>query len=136
MRLFVLAGALLCAAGCTYDCTSMGCGPAHTILVDEPLDEVGSYEFVAVTGGWREPMLVEVPAAPGTLPRDCGDLHLGFSEAGALRSIVSQESIRRLAVTISLNGVVVVEEAFSPRYSSIELNGPGCGSCRSASDRL
>lgn len=114
----------------------MGCGPAYIILVDEPLDEAGSYEFVAVSEDDESRCSYEVPAAPGTLPRDCGDLHLGFSEAGALRSIVSQERIRRLAVTISLNGVVVVEEAFSPEYSSIELNGPGCGSCPSASDRL
>ena len=55
--------------------------------------------------------------------------------AGALVSIESPR-VARLSLTIARDGVVVASKAFVPKYSYEELNGPGCGTCASASDTL
>ena len=76
-----------------------------------------------------------VPVAPENLARDGGALYLGFDAAGALVSIESPR-VARLSLTIARDGVVVASKAFVPKYSYEELNGPGCGTCASASDTL
>lgn len=114
----------------------MGCGPAFTIRMNEPLGEPGSYEVLAVSESGEIRCEYQSPLPQPISTRDCGSLRLWFDAAGALTSVVSDRLIGRLALSISRDGVVVAEKTFSPEYSFDELNGPGCGTCASASDSL
>jgi hypothetical protein len=113
----------------------MGCGPAFTIRFDEPLRAAGSYEIVGVSEGGESRCHYELPVAQANLARDCGNLYLGFDASGALASIESTPRVRSLAVSIARDGVTVAARTFSPDYSFEELNGPGCGTCASATER-
>lgn len=113
----------------------MGCGPAFTIRLDEPLGEPGSYQIAAVAEDGEHRCEYDVPLVPENLARDCGALYLGFDASGAL-AVIESPRVARLSLTIVRDGVVVASKAFAPKYSFEELNGPGCGTCASASGRL
>lgn len=128
MAVASLSFVLSCASG---DCTSMGCGPALTIQLSEPLAGEGAYEIVGVMDGREVRCAYDAAEVYPASSRDCDGLSIGFDASSALVAIESPQ-VSHLVLSLVKNGSVMANKTFAPEYSFEELNGPGCGACPSA----
>ncbi|MCR9165822.1 MAG: hypothetical protein ACE37F_32235 [Nannocystaceae bacterium] len=127
---------------CTNTCTLVGCGPAVTLLVgseDAPLDpSVAQYQVdldldgqavvvTCITGqtqcdieGNDGPFWVEALSYPDRL-------EIGINSGEELAPHL-------IEVYVLADDTQIHEGGISPTYSDEEINGEGCGVCRTADD--
>jgi len=70
-------------------------------------------------------------AAGGSTQLFC-DSQLSHSESGSTLQFQGTE-LKKLLITVSSNGMTLVNRTEDVAYTSREINGPGCGVCTSAS---
>jgi hypothetical protein len=140
-RLIVLA-LLTAVAGCeNHLCTLIGCTDGLAITLDGTFD-VGKVFQIDLAEITPTPEVVPfmtcsfAPSAPGTAGQQllCQSA-VSHSELVNIIQIRDYEP-KKLSIKISSAGALVSEQTFEPVFTTKEINGPGCGTCRQSSIAL
>ena len=142
MRFLSLAFALALLPllhGCDEACTEIGCGPAVRLAVgnsDAPLDlAIATHQIDLDLDGQS----VVVTCQSGTSDCEVESAEGPFSVTGVLSDTIDIEIFAQdgeapelIEIYVLAGDAQIYENAHSPEYSDTEINGEGCGVCRSA----
>lgn len=138
LRLVVLSSLALCfgLAGCDNKvCSLIGCSEGLLITFDGSFGSNKTYDITVsdVTTDEVVPILgctlVAGDGTNGTLR--CSSVH-PHSEQGSTVSLRDPQP-SRLDIKVSVDGVQIADKQFDVAFKTVELNGPGCGTCTNAS---
>jgi hypothetical protein len=146
----VAALILVCAfaAPAQAACTMIGCVDGLSINLDPSYQWLpGNYSFSLVIDGRISHCTAKLPlpACGDERAVTCDNHEITIVESGCALPPGSQgfgpvmisSSPKSVALTITRNGLSVLDRRISPQYSSVQPNGPMCGPvCRSATIEL
>jgi hypothetical protein len=118
-------------------CTEEGCGPALHIAFSEPIGAPGTYDWVIGRDDRVErcQVVLDGVTVPSSRGRECGEFVIAVNGEGKLAFVTGPETAE-LSLSLLRDGVILGEAVFTPDYADVEINGPGCGSCPSATEQL
>jgi hypothetical protein len=137
----VAAGASLGTAslgavsGCGPSCGDIACIEAVTVRPDVILSEAGNYEVDFVADGVATSCTVKVPS---TVPAKCTNqrAYVAQPDGHGITFVSLDGEYSSLQVTMLRDGTSIADQTYAPKYDGAELDGPGCGTCPAASERL
>ncbi|HZL19511.1 MAG TPA: hypothetical protein VFG23_17380 [Polyangia bacterium] len=138
-RGLLLVALLLAVPSCQTACGLVGCAQGLSITFDANFNQAATYDVVvSVVTATPE----TVPIATCTLVASdgggaqllCGSQEAHSEQSNTLR--IEDTTLAKVLVSVSLGGNTVAEQTFEPAYTTAEINGPGCGTCTSASIQM
>jgi hypothetical protein len=140
LRLVVLSSLALCLglAGCeSKACTDIGCREGLLITFDDSFESSKTYDVVVSDVTTAESVRILgctlLPPADSSLAAtlECTSPS-PHSESGRTVSLREAQPMH-LDIEVSMGGAQIADKQFDVAFKTVELNGPGCGTCTSAS---
>jgi hypothetical protein len=139
MPALLLAALLFAVPSCESSCGLVGCARGLSITFDANFSQAATYDVVvSVVTATPE----TVPIVTCTLVASGGDgaqLLCASQEAHSELSNtlrIDDTTLSKILVSVSMGGNTVAEQTFEPVYNTGEINGPGCGTCTSATVQM
>jgi hypothetical protein len=120
-------------------CGTVGCAQGLSIDFDANFSQAATYQVVvSVVTATPE----TVPIATCTLVASdgggvqllCDSMEIHSELSNTLR--IDDMTLSKILVSVSVGGNTVTEQTFEPVYKAAEINGPGCGTCTSATVQM
>jgi len=123
------------AVGCGHACNAIGCLDGLVLAFDGLV--AGTTYQVTVSQVTATPETIPVAtctavvAANGSPQLSCSSERPHTESSNTLQ--FHDTELTKLVITVSSNGMTLVNQAADVSYTSSEINGPGCGVCTQAS---